>query len=175
MAPVSTTIRAAGLDDATAIGACHVRSWQAAYAGQFPQTFLDGLDPDARAAGWRRYLQADDHDREALTVAEVDAEVVGFASVGPCRDPDRAGTGELYAIYLLPEVWGRGVGRTLTAAAVETLAGFGFAEATLWVLDGNARARRFYQTAGWQADGASRVEERFGFPIPELRYRRTQP
>lgn len=175
MEPVAVTIRTARVGDTAAIGACHVLSWQTAYAGQFPQSFLDGLDPDARAAGWRRYLKADDHDREALTVAEIDGEAVGFASVGPCRDPDRSAAGELYALYLLPEVWGRGVGRTLIAATVETLAGFGFAEATLWVLDTNARARRFYQAAGWAADGASRVEESFAFPIPEVRYRRALP
>lgn len=93
MVPASTTIRAAGLDDAAPIGVCRVRSWQAAYAGRFPQSFLDGPDPDARAAGWRRYLETGDHDREGLLVAEVEGEVVGFASVGPCRDPDVAGAG----------------------------------------------------------------------------------
>lgn len=173
--PASTTIRAAGLDDAAAIGACHVLSWLAAYAGQFPQSFLDELDPDARAAGWRGYLEAGDHDHEALAVAEVDGEVVGFASVGPCRDPDHPGTGELYAIYLLPQAWGCGAGRELIATALDALAGFGFAEATLWVLDTNARARRFYETAGWVTDGASRVEDGLGFPIPEVRYRRALP
>lgn len=101
--------------------------------------------------------------------------MVGFASVGPCRDPDRPGAGELYAIYLLPEAWGCGVGRELIIAGLDVLAGFKFAEATLWVLDTNARARRFYETAGWVIDDASRVEEGFGFPIPEVRYRRPCP
>ncbi|MDA8062960.1 MAG: GNAT family N-acetyltransferase [Actinomycetota bacterium] len=171
----STTVRVGGTDDAAAIGLVHVRSWQAAYVGHFPQAYLDGLDPEARAAGWRRYLEAGDHDREALLVVECDGELVGFASLGPCRDPDAAGVGELYALYLLPEAWGRGAGRELMAAAVGVLAVLGFDQATLWVLDANARARLFYEAAGWAADGATRVEDRFGFPVPEVRYRRALP
>lgn len=91
MAPAATTTRAAGVGDAAAIGACHVRSWQAAYAGHFLQALLDGLDPQVRAAGWRRYLERDDHEREALLVVETEEGVVGFASVGLCRDPSRPG------------------------------------------------------------------------------------
>jgi GNAT superfamily N-acetyltransferase len=132
-------------------------------------------DAAARAAGWRRYLERNDHDRESLLVVESGGEVVGFANVGPCRDPEPAGAGEVYAIYLLAEWWGRGAGRDLMAAALDALVGCGFAEATLWVLDANFRARRFYEAGGWAVDGSSRVEEGFGFPIAEVRYRRHLP
>jgi hypothetical protein len=39
------------------------------------------------------------------------------------------------------------------------------------VLTGNARARRFYEIAGW-ADGDQRTSEVFGVTVPEVRYRR---
>jgi RimJ/RimL family protein N-acetyltransferase len=48
----------------------------------------------------------------------------------------------------------------------------GFAETVLWVLPANARARRFYEAAGWVADGAERTSEVFGVTVPEVRYRR---
>ena len=48
----------------------------------------------------------------------------------------------------------------------------GFAESVLWVLPGNARARRFYEVAGWVADGSSRESEVLGVSVPEVRYRR---
>jgi hypothetical protein len=32
----------------------------------------------------------------------------------------------------------------------------GYTAATLWVIDGNRRARRFYAAAGWSVDGATK-------------------
>ena len=40
------------------------------------------------------------------------------------------------------------------------------------MLTGNARARRFYEIAGWVADGSERTGEVFGITVPEVRYRR---
>jgi RimJ/RimL family protein N-acetyltransferase len=57
--------------------------------------------------------------------------------------------------------------------AVAGLAQFGYVEATLWVLDANARARRFYERAGWAPDGAVMTDDSRGFRIREVRYRRT--
>jgi hypothetical protein len=42
----------------------------------------------------------------------------------------------------------------------------------LWVLPGNAGARRFYELAGWVADGSERTSEVFGMTVPEVRYRK---
>jgi GNAT superfamily N-acetyltransferase len=78
-----------------------------------------------------------------------------FASFGPSRDedvPER--TGEVPAIYIDPSVLGTGVGRELFQAATLALRDAGFARATLWVLEANAPARRFYEKAGWRWDGS---------------------
>ncbi|MST32288.1 GNAT family N-acetyltransferase [Acidimicrobiaceae bacterium USS-CC1] len=168
-------VRAAEPADAAGIGLVHVRSWQAAYAGHFPQEFLDALDPAARAEGWRRILGAAQRARQADLVAEVDGRVGGFVSVGPSRDSDASGAAEVYAIYLLAELWGSGLGRRLMDAALGTLAGLGFDAATLWVLEGNQRGRRFYKKGGWSIDGATKVDDSPGFPIAEVRYRRSLP
>jgi hypothetical protein len=58
------------------------------------------------------------------------------------------------------------------SAALERLAAAGFSEVTLWVLDANARARRFYQVDGFRADGAVKIDDRGTFQLRELRYRR---
>jgi GNAT superfamily N-acetyltransferase len=77
----------------------------------------------------------------------------------PARDDDAepASAGELAAIYLVPELWGTGLGRELMASGLSALCDAGFGEATLWVLDTNSRARRFYEAAGWHADGAVKL------------------
>jgi len=42
----------------------------------------------------------------------------------------------------------------------------------LWVLRENRRARRFYELAGWSADGAAKDAELLGgLTLPEVRYR----
>jgi RimJ/RimL family protein N-acetyltransferase len=83
--------------------------------------------------------------------------------------------GEIRAIYLVPAAWGRGHGRDLMTAALADLAAAGYAEATLWVLDRNNRARRFYEAAGFRADGSVKEYNGIGFTLPEVRYRRQLP
>ena len=90
-----------------------------------------------------------------MLVAEAGDELEGFASYGPSRneDAERIWVGEISTIYVLAAAWGQGLGRRLMAGAVERLAAAGYAQATLWVLDTNARARRFYAAAGWSRTG----------------------
>jgi GNAT superfamily N-acetyltransferase len=166
------TIRVGEASDAVGIGLVHVRSWQAIYQGLFPQEYLHSLDPVQRSQGWQHYFEGRPHDRQSLLVADIAGSVVGFVLVGPSRDEDAVGDGELRAIYLLPDRWGQGLSRDLVAAALTALGGFGFPQATLWVLDRNQRARRFYTAAGWSHDGTAKQDDSFGFPITEVRYRR---
>ena len=108
-----------------------------------------------------------------MVVAERSADVIGFASVGPSRDPDADDdVGEVYAVYVVPAEWSRGVGRRLLSESADAMRGVGFREATLWVLDDNARARRVYEAAGWAADGAEKEDTVLGgVRVTEVRYR----
>jgi GNAT superfamily N-acetyltransferase len=169
-------IRPARVDDAAQISEVHVRSWQAGYRGLLPQDYLDGLDPAARVDGRRRSLREADLPRSGTLVADHDGRVVGFAHIGPARDEDAdAATGVVWAIYLAPDTWGKGSGRALMSAALAQLAQAGYQQAILWVLDSNARARRFYEAAGFGVDGAEKVDESRGFPLTEIRCRRSLP
>jgi GNAT superfamily N-acetyltransferase len=163
------TVRPARVPDALAMGRVHVRAWQAAYRGHMPDDYLDDLRAEDRAGYWEGALRREDLGGTIL-VAERDGEVVGFAAVGPSPEPQ--GAGELFAINLDPDHWGTGVGRALLGGAQAELARLGFGETVLWVLTGNARARRFYEIAGWVVDGTERTSEIFGVTVPEVRYRR---
>jgi GNAT superfamily N-acetyltransferase len=117
-----------------------------------------------------------DTDRTAagVLVAVTDGQICGAAWFGPARDTDTdpAHVGELIGIYLLADAWGKGVGRSLMITVMERLAAAGYSQATLWVLESNVRARRFYAQAGWCEDGAVKQDDRLGFPMIEVRYRR---
>ncbi|HEY1627534.1 MAG TPA: GNAT family N-acetyltransferase [Streptosporangiaceae bacterium] len=168
-------VRDARPGDAPAIAEVHVASWRGAYHGLIPQEILDGLDVPARTQRWTRIIDRTDSARGAVLVAEDDGRIIGFANVGQTRDSDaEAGrTGELTAIYLEPSSWGRGAGRSLMEAAVSRLAALGYADATLWVLDANERARRFYEAARWFPDGTVKTEHADGYSLSEARYRRS--
>jgi GNAT superfamily N-acetyltransferase len=152
------------------VAGVHVRSWQAGYRGLLPDAYLDGLRPEERAA---RYNFASDNVRDPVTiVAADDGAICGFATTSPARDLDVPGDGELCALYVDPEWWGRGVGRALIAAARLRLLDMGFRNAVLWLLAGNARADRFYRRDGWMPDGLSRSDTVWGVAVDEVRYRR---
>ena len=168
------SIRRAVSADAQPLAAVHVRTWQDAYRGLMPQEYLDNLDAGSRREGWERILASTDWPRTGTFVAENDDRIIGFAHVCPARDTDAGdGVGEGTSIYVLASAWGTGAGRALMSAAVDTLRDAAFIEATLWVLDTNARARRFYEIAGWAVDDAERLEQLRGFLVREVRYRRT--
>jgi ribosomal protein S18 acetylase RimI-like enzyme len=168
--PAVVLVRPARLGDATAIGMAHVRAWQAAYRGVMPDEYLDALNTEDRAAMWRDRIAR--VDLPPLLVAEVEGAVVGFAVSGRERpSPDARDAGELYAMNLDPEHWGKGIGRSLLRHAMEAMRSAGHTQAILWVAPQNVRARSLYESGGWRADGAVAEEELLGVTVTEMRYR----
>jgi GNAT superfamily N-acetyltransferase len=160
--------------DELAVAAVHVASWRDAYRELMPAEFLAGLDPADRA---RRYTFDAPGRNGPATVLAVDEDdtIWGFATVGPARDEDAAGLGELYALYVDPPRLGTGTGRLLLADGRRRLADRGNAEAILWVLIGNAPAQRFYERDSWDRDGGERIEQPYGIVSTVVRYRRSLP
>ena len=80
-------------------------------------------------------------------------------------------SGEVFALHVLPSHWGKGAGAALLRTAVAKLGARGSTEARLWVIDGNARARRFYEHNRWQCDGNERQRRIGDGLVREVRYR----
>jgi ribosomal protein S18 acetylase RimI-like enzyme len=168
-----TTIRPATPKDAQRLAEIHVSAWQAAYRGQLDDEYLDGLKVDDRLEQHRRSLQEQRADWRTW-LAEDGGWTVGFAVTGPSEDADaERTTAEVYAIYLEPDRVGTGLGRDLFAHAVTDLRERGFDAITLWVLETNERARRFYEAAGWKPDGTITSERVDCEMRPTVRYRTT--
>jgi GNAT superfamily N-acetyltransferase len=163
-------IRPMAFADCDRVSEIRIRGWQFAYQGLMPRSFLDALsvpqDAERRRA---RFGQGD--GRVVNLVAEHAGEVVGWSCHGSYRDGEvRTEEAELYAIYVAPGNLGTGVGRALLQESLRQCAALGHDRVLLWVLKGNARARRFYQRAGFHADGAEEPFEVDGVPVPEVRY-----
>jgi ribosomal protein S18 acetylase RimI-like enzyme len=167
-------IRQCTLQDAQAVESLRVASWKAAYRGIVPGAFLDGMTVDA---GRRRRMIAERACGCIESVAVQDGAITGWVSAGPCRDGDRAEPwhGEIYACYMLPGSWRGGIGRRLMAHATRALDEAGRGDVTLWVLERNERARRFYEACGFSPDGTRQFLGLLGEQVPEVRYRRPTP
>ncbi|GGK90411.1 GNAT family N-acetyltransferase [Mangrovihabitans endophyticus] len=159
--------------DVDAVAQVHVHAWQVGYAGIIPGDYLETLDPVLFAERRRETMAMPDVQ---TLVAASHGQIIGFGAFGPYRLHDRAGLdhrhGELYALYVSPDRWGCGAGRALLGAAHAGLSAAGFPDLRLWVLEANARARRFYRRAGLRPDGARDVftPRASAARLPEVRY-----
>jgi GNAT superfamily N-acetyltransferase len=148
--------------DLSAVGSLHYRSRASAYAHILSPTALTYGSPQALGEWWVERWRWERHTHR-LTVAIDGGAVVGFTYLGPSADP---GVMELSAIHVDPVYVGSGVGRLLMCDALPHLG----ARAVLWVLEGNERARRFYERGGWTFDGATRDLPMGGETSHQLRY-----
>lgn len=152
-------------------------AWRAGHVGDGHHLIAesDGAEPDGAEPDG---AESDGPESDGAG----DPRGVGFAILGPERGeddprgeplpgpPDRD-QAELYAIYVRPAWWGTGAGRALLQRALALAAEDGYADISLWVLEGNARGRRFYDRAGFQPTGESAVLTWLG-GLTEVRYRR---
>jgi GNAT superfamily N-acetyltransferase len=164
-------LRPAEPEDATAVARVHIRSWQAAYRSILPADYLDNLRPEDRA---RQYdFVTRDPLKPQTILASEEGVILGFAATMPSRDAELKDHGELCALYVDPDHWGRGIGVALISAARANLFELGFRKAFLWILAGNIRAHRFYQIDCWAPDGVRKTDSIWGVTVDEVRYQRS--
>ncbi|WP_369195156.1 GNAT family N-acetyltransferase [Streptomyces djakartensis] len=164
------------LADCEGVAEIRTRGWQHAYRGMMPQSYLDGLSVEEDAERRRAHLSQAGGRVVDLVAEDAGGELVGWACHGPYRDGDvLTGDAELYAVYVHPGRLGRGAGRALLSESVARCAAAGHGRMFLWVLRDNDRARRFYERAGFRADGAAESFEVDGIAVPEVRYVRPLP
>jgi len=80
--------------------------------------------------------------------------VIGFVGYGN-RGEDSPNVGEIFALYILSDYYGTGVGLKLMQAGLKELSSY--PEVHLWVLKGNKRAIRFYEKYGFVPTGKELV------------------
>lgn len=149
MTRLAPTVRRAEIGDVAAVQSVGLLTW--------PPTYLPFTSPDYVLRGLASWWSADAVGatiaRDATFVAEVDGEVVGTATVGVLGD-DRT----IWKLYVVPQHQGSGAGGALMRAMLDDVD----AEPVLVeFIDGNDRARRFYERFGF---APHRVEHEEGEP-----------
>jgi GNAT superfamily N-acetyltransferase len=140
---VRISVRSAELSDVPSIARIHVAAWHHAYRGLVPDEALETRTIERRLEQWERMLQGGD---ELVLVGCDEAQLVqGFASA--TLKPGDGFESYLETLYVAPEMWGRGIGRTLLAsiaAATQTRGATSMALRTLRL----GTARTFYERLG---------------------------
>ncbi|EST38187.1 hypothetical protein N566_08755 [Streptomycetaceae bacterium MP113-05] len=157
--------------DAEAVAELRIAGWRHAYEGLMPQPYLNAMDPAADAARHRARLASPGADTWDLVAENERGEVIGWTAGGPYRDGERrTADAEIYTLYVRPDVIGTGIGRELTAGVHERVRMSEAPGLYVWVVEGNARACRFYERAGFAADGAREEFDAGGRTLTDLRY-----
>lgn len=143
-------IRPATQTDATGMAQVHVFSWQSAYQGLLPAELLANQSIPKRTAQWQQWLSEPGSRQILVLEKREDKTIWGFACGGPERTGNPEYTGEIYAIYLLPEAQGQGWGQQLFRRLQRDLIAAGFPRQLVWVLSQNQAACGFYAHLGGQ-------------------------
>lgn len=147
-------IRKADFTQAGTFAEILCKSWQSAYSGIIPKYILAKFtDVETRRKSLEKWMSGGE---AVYLLAYCDDTPCGACCIGVSRDSNQPESGEVVAIYLLEEYWGRGIGRALMRAALDEIKAMGFESVSLWVLERNTRARRFYEKCGLLPDGASK-------------------
>lgn len=143
---IELNIREAKPEDAAQIAEVHIKSWRQAYKGVIHQSYLDnGLDINERTKRWRDNLNK---SRKGTFLAFDSETLAGFCTVGKSRDNGYSDYGELFAIYLDPSYFGKGVGKALFKYSLEYVIAQGFKQMFVNVLNDNKIGRDFYERLG---------------------------
>ena len=137
----------------------HWKSWQEAYPGIVDQQYLDSLTLDKCETIAFRWT-------DNIIVAKDGDSVIGFVAFGKYRNDELENAGEVFAVYILSQYYGKGVGYRLIQAAHSELADY--SKIAVWVLKENTRAIRFYERCGYRFDGREEILE-LGSPVTEVR------
>ncbi|MCH8613355.1 GNAT family N-acetyltransferase [Arsenicicoccus dermatophilus] len=151
------SVREARANDAPAVGTVQSAVWREGFAGLVPSEVLAGFEPLPFARAWRASLEQPPSPRHRLVVACAGAQVVGYAAIGPCEDPDaEPGDGELLELGIHPDARHQGHGSRLLNAAVDLLREAGFLHVYAWVPAELPGSRAFLEAAGLRPDSARR-------------------
>lgn len=139
--------------DAPALAEVHVSSWREAYVDIVPESHFRGFTVERRAKSFQEALAS---GAEETYVVEHSGQIVGFLTLGSCRDSDidPYTTGEIWGIYVSPAYWHKGIGRYLCERGEAILSSRGYSWVTLWVLQANEQAKAFYKAMRFESDGA---------------------
>jgi ribosomal protein S18 acetylase RimI-like enzyme len=160
--------RKAHADDAERIARLHAESWRQTYRGMMRDEFLDGDAVSNRLQFWRD-LMAKSDEQKLVLVADEGSTLAGF--ICATRNEDVLWGSYVDNLHVAAAHRSHGVGMMLMRMAAEWLCSTApHCSVYLWVMQANARARRFYEGIGASNVGIRFLLDAGGGSAPNCRY-----
>ena len=151
-------VRTALPEDSGIVGEVHSKAWKSAYRGIFPDEYIDA---DTAAKRTAEFLESIKDSKCTYFLLEETDQAAGIV-----KTREENNSLEIESIYILDEYRGKGIGGQFMDY-IKTYKHFD--SIFLWVLEANAKARRFYENNGFVLTGDSRTINR-GIDLEQLRY-----
>lgn len=143
------TVRYETFDDIPSVAFVHAQTWNSTYPGIISDTYLKKIIDNQENRIIKRQETFYDGKISQNIVADEDGQVIGFSSYGPSRehmDKDEK-VAEIYALYVLKEKQGMGVGNQLVKFALEDIIENEYDTLRIWALKEN-KYRQYYESLG---------------------------
>ena len=163
-------IRKAKPNDIGRIAEIHAEAWHHAYSSLISPQILSTITPESRKANWTQAFATTDQE---IFVCADNEDIAGFIRLALPEDrlDPPADYGELTHLYLDPQRISTGLGHELFEFARLKLREHGHKGMLLWTLEGNTRARSFYEAHGMTFDGTRDSQPSWlGDGVFEVRY-----
>jgi len=124
-------IRSVTQSDIDQVAPMHMNAWREAYRGIFPKPVLEQLKPKDFSEKWNSWL------KEPLRVnwiAQFKDNFSGFISFGNAEKTNIESSWEIFALYIDPDSWGQGIGKSLMTSCMDFLKDKEIAQVRLWVV-----------------------------------------
>ncbi len=158
-------IALAGMADMEDMVKIHCAAWRQAYEGIISDDFIERKNRSRRDK-WQNILKGE--NKKHYLVKE-NGKAVGMVSIDLPRGEAEPGVYEVFGLYILPEYSRMGYGSAIMTWVENTIRTMGYEKISLWVLEPNLPARRFYEKLGFSPDGTEMLSY-YDKPIKLLRY-----
>ena len=140
--------------DEAVLAHIQTESWKAAFADILDADTLQRCTQIDKATAMYRHLLEQQIGNGYLLLVEDAPHCIAWWSAP--RETDMPGYAELICIHSLPVRWRSGYGSRMMDVVLRDIAAAGYTKVMLWVFEENARARRFYEAHGFNANGKAK-------------------
>ncbi|WP_230500810.1 GNAT family N-acetyltransferase [Sutcliffiella rhizosphaerae] len=133
-----------------------IANWKTTYKGIIEDRYLQTISVVRRQKMWKEAIE-EGYETKCLYVVERDRVIIGFATGGSERTNNYRIDDELFAIYILEEFQGQGIGIKLFEKVATFLSKKGYNSILVWVLKDNP-SYKFYESFQPTLVGTEQIE-----------------